>query len=222
MISLERTLFTYFENTKNYLKSRPLNLGGMAGSGGGSGGPPGGYWGYLPQTRVAYDYSEAASSGIPFSGSPTLLDNLNHIRYRLEVIEESGGGGTGKIDIYKNGSIVASGITSLNIRGELNVTASGDVATIEHPRTNTEYFAVVSGSTNFETQYIFLEDSIKVFVDGLRKFNTTFSEAGSRDSFTFTSTIPSGSFVVCDYLYYSSEQSSGGWGTSWGTSWGES
>jgi len=45
------------------------------------GGPPGGFIGYLPQTRVTYDYSELKASGI--ASSPTLLDNLNHIRYKL-------------------------------------------------------------------------------------------------------------------------------------------
>lgn len=68
------------------VKAHPLNLGGIAGAGGGVGGPPGGFIGWLPQTRVAYDEDEDATLFTPISGA-SLLDNLNHIRYRLNIIE---------------------------------------------------------------------------------------------------------------------------------------
>jgi len=74
-------------------KLAPIWLGGTSGSGGGVGGPPGGFIGRLPQTLVAYDTSEAET----LAGNTSLLDNLNHIRYRLgeleSVVDTSGSSG---------------------------------------------------------------------------------------------------------------------------------
>ena len=217
MISLERTLFNYFEQTKNYIRAMPLNLGGIPGSGGGRGGPPGGFYGYLPQTRVSYDYSEAAASGIPASGYPTLLDNLNHIRYRLDAIES--GGTSGRIDLYHNGIIVASGIQQLNLVGTLNVSVSGIYATIEHPVQYTEYFNILVPASGFSTDKIFIEDSLNIYYNGLRQFNTEYSEKLTLDGFTTSTLIPSGSKIVVDYLYYTTLQPGGtsGWGSVWGS-----
>lgn len=67
--------------------ARSLNLGG---SPTGNGGPPGGFVGYLPQTRVAYDNVELETDYTPASGY-SIVDNLNHIRYRLSVVESGGG-----------------------------------------------------------------------------------------------------------------------------------
>lgn len=86
------SIINAIENAIRSVKATPLILGGVAGSGGGAGGPGGGFVGYLPQKRVCYDTSEAAYSGIIGSGS--LLDNLNHIRYRIENLETGSGGGT--------------------------------------------------------------------------------------------------------------------------------
>lgn len=61
-------------------------LGGTSGSGGGSGGPPGGFVGKLIQTQITYDTTEAET----LAGSTSLVDNLNHIRYRINVMEETG------------------------------------------------------------------------------------------------------------------------------------
>jgi hypothetical protein len=77
------TIIEFINNAVKSASMKPLNLGGINYSGGGYGGPPGGFVGVLPQTRVAYDYSELSYSGIPSSGV-SLLDNLNHIRYRIE------------------------------------------------------------------------------------------------------------------------------------------
>lgn len=86
----EYTVLDLLESAVRTVKTTPLNLGGLAGGGGGVGGPPGGFIGWLPQTRVAYDTSEIAASGIPASGV-SLLDNMNHIRYRLNILESGGG-----------------------------------------------------------------------------------------------------------------------------------
>lgn len=71
----------------------PLYLGGSNGPNGGTGSPPGGFIGRLLQRFVTYDETEAATSS---SGSnPSLVDNLNHIRQRLFVLESGSGLGGG-------------------------------------------------------------------------------------------------------------------------------
>lgn len=133
-------LFEYFANIKRQIQLQSLVLGGTAGSGGGIGGPPGGFSGYLPQTKVAYDLTEAANSGFVEPGAVTpsgvvvsgsLLDNLNHIRYRLTVVESATGQG---VQIYQDDVLVASGVTIIDFHGasvvdvgggEVEVTTSG-------------------------------------------------------------------------------------------------
>jgi hypothetical protein len=87
----EQTLFTYLENIKQQLNIKPLNLGGVFGAGGGIGGPPGGFIGYLPQTRISFDTTEGEVWDYPtVSGVPSgvsLVTNLNRIRYRLSNAE---------------------------------------------------------------------------------------------------------------------------------------
>ncbi len=89
MQKFEYTVLELVESVSRVLKTQPLNLGGIAGAGGGVGGPPGGFIGWLPQTRAAYDNDEIATDFTPASGM-SLLDNLNHIRYRLNIIESGG------------------------------------------------------------------------------------------------------------------------------------
>jgi len=91
------TILEYINNAIRNSAIKPFNLGGVSASGGGSGTPPGGYVGYLPQTRVAYDLSEATSSGLPTSGW-SLLDNLNHIRYDILTLENIVASGVGEVD----------------------------------------------------------------------------------------------------------------------------
>jgi hypothetical protein len=93
---LSKTIIELLEGTSKNLKAQPLNLGGFGGGAGGIGGPPGGYIGWLPQTRVAYDEVEAATlatnpSGFNPPSGWSLVDNLNHIRYRLDQLEVSSG-----------------------------------------------------------------------------------------------------------------------------------
>src|SRR3989304_5413016 len=110
----ERQFFEYLSYIQSYMSARPLNLGGVSGPGGGSGGPPGGLIGYLPQTRVAYDSTEAATLATPVSGA-SLLDNLNHIRYRLVQVE---GGGSGVLNIEYGDTVIVSNATVLNFEGD--------------------------------------------------------------------------------------------------------
>lgn len=115
---LEHSIIEYIESAVRNSLVRPLLLGGTAASGGGTGTPPGGFIGYLPQTRVAYDLSEVASSGTPGSGY-SLLDNLNHIRYRVTVLEDE------TLIVQENDVIIASGINILNFEGNASVVDEG-------------------------------------------------------------------------------------------------
>lgn len=75
--------------TLGYSQGGRMVLGGTSGSGGGSGGPPGGFIGQLAQRYSTYDLSEDAT----LSGSGSLVDNLNHIRYRIQSLEGTVSGG---------------------------------------------------------------------------------------------------------------------------------
>src|SRR3990172_9790681 len=126
-------LFEYWTNIERKLAGKPLNLGGIIGSGPG-GGPPGGFIGQLPQSRVTYDTAEAELSGFvsnnPYNSSgvlvsASLLDNLNHIRYRIKQLE-TGGTGTSHVDIYENDTLIASDVTVIDFQGTaVNVTNIG-------------------------------------------------------------------------------------------------
>ncbi len=117
---LEHTLLDMMDSLARNMRAQPLNLGGVAGAGGGLGGPPGGFIGKLPQTNVAYDTDELASSGIV--GSGTLLDNLNHIRYRIEELETYGILVVDEID----GSPSISNVTRITFSGGATVTDDGN------------------------------------------------------------------------------------------------
>lgn len=81
--------------TLGFAQGSRVVLGGVAGPDGGSGSPPAGFLGKLIQRYVAYDTTEAAQ----VTGSATLLDNLNHIRYRLQVLESGGGAARAFLDL---------------------------------------------------------------------------------------------------------------------------
>ena len=125
MARYDYNFFAYFSDLERRIKAQPLNLGAIIGSGGGSGGPPGGFVGMLPQTRVAYDITEAEDNGFvspnPYdpSGilvSATLLDNLNHIRYRIATLE-AGGPGVSNLAVYENDVAVKTDVTILDFTG---------------------------------------------------------------------------------------------------------
>jgi hypothetical protein len=109
----EYTLLDYFNRLERRLRAQPLLLGGYIGPSGGIGGPPAGYIGTLPQSRVTYDTTEAATSGTPSSGQ-SLVHNLNHIRYRLVQLE---GNPVTNLVVKEDGGVVASGVEILDFTG---------------------------------------------------------------------------------------------------------
>lgn len=93
--NLSFTILELIESSQRTFTTRPLNLGGYGGEGGGVGLPPGGFVGKLPQYMVTYDTTEAATlntlpSGLTGASGWSLVDNLNHIRYRLNILESGG------------------------------------------------------------------------------------------------------------------------------------
>ena len=123
--SYEATILESINASNRLAMVRPLNLGGLVGSGGGIGSPPGGVIGKLKQTDIVFDLSELAISGIPASGM-SLLDNLNRIRYDIGVISSGSGGTT----VLSSGVVVGSGISELDFSTGMGVTISGYRATI--------------------------------------------------------------------------------------------
>jgi hypothetical protein len=86
-MALENEILTLMNNLYRNMRAQPLSLGGISGLNGGTGGPPGGFVGWLPQSRITYDTTEGISaSGVLASGVGNLVDNLNHIRYRFPII----------------------------------------------------------------------------------------------------------------------------------------
>jgi hypothetical protein len=134
MTSFEDSFFTYINSIKAQMRAQPMLLGGSGGIGGGGGGPPGGFVGYLPQNRVAYDTTEAESATTISGGS--LVDNLNHIRYRVGVLESSPGG-TGHI-IQEEGS-------DLPARSHLNFVGASVTAVDDSINNATVISVTVSG-----------------------------------------------------------------------------
>ena len=124
----EDQLFYYISNMKASILGQPLNLGGVSTVSGGTGGPPGGFVGYLPQTRVAYDTSEAATTDTATSGS--LLDNLNHIRYDIAAIPSGHTikDSTNTFPARTNLTFIGENITVADVSGtdSTTVTISGD------------------------------------------------------------------------------------------------
>lgn len=144
------TIIDAINNAIKTVKAAPLILGGVAGSGGGAGGPPGGIVGFLPQYRVAYDTDELAISGFVEPGaidedgdvvSGSLLDNLNHIRWRISELEAGSGGGGAS-------SFLDLSDTPASYAGFANkaVVVKSDESGLE--------FTVISGSTSLPSDSI--------------------------------------------------------------------
>lgn len=120
--NVEHVILDMIDSAFRTVKTVPLNLGGFGGAGGGIGQPPGGYIGQLPQIKVAYDTTEAETLFTPLSGM-SLVDNLNHIRYRLNDIEENGGSAL-IVDDW-DGSPTVTNVTEITFSGGATVTQLG-------------------------------------------------------------------------------------------------
>jgi len=159
-MSFETVLFSQLNNLRAYLRAQPLNLGGVTATmSGGAGGPPGGFVGYLPQTRVGYDTTEAE---VTDSGT-SLLNNLNRIRYRVAELED-------------------------------------------YHHVYSEEVTVVSDTTEFPTNSIYVSGTLRLYYNGLRQQASLFSEDIGYDGFTTTFTVASGEVVIFDYDYKDSDQ----------------
>lgn len=148
MSRFEQQLFEYFSAFQRNIMAQPLMLGGAPGSGGGYGGRPGGFTGYLPQTRVAYDMSEDATL-ITVTSGQSLLDNLNHIRARIQTLETSSG--LADLQIQMNDILIATGVTIVNFEGAVNVVDNG----------GGKVTVTISGNT-VHNQYLFTVDGVVV------------------------------------------------------------
>ena len=191
---------------------QPLNLGGYHYSGGGLGGPPGGFIGFLPQTRVAYDVTEAAASGIAdpisYSGA-SLLDNLNHIRYRLGIVESGFGG----VTVLEDNVVVSPGITVLNFENadieyvapdRVNITITTELNDKFMPSgiygDNLSNQIGPSGGSHFYINYppVF-DDSLRVYYNGVRQGPYYYTLDPNDNGFTTNFTVISGDTLFVDY-----------------------
>lgn len=120
-----RQIISTMKDLSRYNKwwSSPINLGGGGGTDGGSGVPIGGIHGQLIQSKVAYDTTEAAYSGIinsPPSGS--LVDNLAHIRNTANELES-------------RVTVTESGLAALDVRVTTTesglLVAQGDITVLD-------------------------------------------------------------------------------------------
>ena len=100
--------------------SAPLNLGGSSGASGGSGVPLGGIFGQLIQSKIAYDTTELAYSGLPVPSGASILDNLAHIRYDINQLS----GGT-LSEIREDGVEIITEATILDFDAEFDITDEG-------------------------------------------------------------------------------------------------
>jgi hypothetical protein len=200
----EMNTFNYFDTLVRYLRAQPINLAGIAApSGGQSGGP--GYIGYLPQTRVAYDQTEAATQDTAISGS--LLDNLNHIRYQITTLSGIAAGG---VIIEDDGIVVASGVTVLDFINDFEVeeitpnqvtialVATSGFATLSGIH-NEDLSGQISGdTTHFDTSNVFYPGYLRVYYNGLRQDNGIITDP-DYGGFTTDFTVVDGDAVVVDY-----------------------
>ena len=200
----EMNSFNYFDTIVRFLRAQPINLAGITAPSGGQGGGAG-YIGYLPQTRVAYDETEAATQDTAISGS--LLDNLNHIRYTITTLSGIAAGG---VIIKDDGIIVASGVTVLDFINDFDVeattptqvtvalVAASGIVSLSGVH-NEDLSGQISGTTtHFDTGNVFYPGYLRVYYNGLRQDNGIISDP-DYGGFTTDFTVVDGDAVVVDY-----------------------
>lgn len=210
MQSLETVIYELFENFKRNIKSAPLYLGGVSTYSGGAGGPAGGFIGQLPQSQVAYDFSEAATDYTPTSGY-TLVDNLNHIRYKIQEMED------GSTVIMQGTDVVTSGITILKFDNAFEltpitdgvmitlisgisisgITNLGDSLFIQHVYNE----IVTSTGTSHDTEKEFITGSLRVYLNGVRQDSTQFTEDADCHGFETAFSVPAGYKLEVEYAF---------------------
>lgn len=211
MSKFEDLLFDYINSIARYTKIQPLNLGGYSTYSGGTGGPPGGYIGELPQNKVTFDLSEAEVYPIP--SGPTLVDNLNRIRYRINSLEESTA--FAGLTVKGNDVIVASGITILNFNGnatvedaggnQINITVLTSVSGtgIDNYTASGVYNEDLTGqigasATHFDVLRTISPNTLRLYYNGLREYNDYTIDPDSL-GFTTGFTVVSGDTLFIDY-----------------------
>ena len=200
----EMNTFNYFDTLVRFLRAQPINLAGITAPSGGQGGGAG-YIGYLPQTRVAYDQTEAATQDTAISGS--LLDNLNHIRYQITTLSGIAAGG---VIVKDDGIVVASGVTVLDFLNDFEVlepennqvtialVAASGIVSLSGVH-NEDLSGQISGdTTHFDTTNIFYPGYLRVYYNGLRQDNGIITD-GDYGGFTTDFTVVDGDAVVVDY-----------------------
>lgn len=204
MTRYEQQLFEYYERVSRYMKIQPLVLGGYASGSGGGGGPPGGFIGYLPQGRITGDYTEDESPTIPPSGA-TLVDNLNKIRYRVTVLENNSYYTTIKDDSVTINPFV----DTINISGPgIHATQTGPndttiylspEITVVHIYNETLDGQIVPSGTHFTLSGAAIDDTLRVYHNGLRKSPTFYTVDGDNQGFTMTFAPVPGDTMLVDY-----------------------
>jgi len=215
MRNLEHVIPYIIDNIRREIYARPLFLGGGTAPSGGNGGPPGGFIGYLPQTKIAFDETEAETDYIPPSGE-SLLDNLNRIRYRIKQLEDNGTGGGGSLKaILWSGNIVASGVEYIDFYGDVKVEIEGNTAKIFHPVHARNEFRNIS-SNSFEVDYEIFK-ILTIFMNGSVLKGSLYTYNGNTVNTTFTTSFDDE--IIIEYLTFEIQEESGAYGNdSYGTS----
>ena len=204
MSQFSQAFFKYLEEVKRTAALTPIILGGFSSVDGGTGGPPGGFVGLLPQTRVAYDLTEAEISGFvsenPYNPSGvlvsgSLLDNLNHIRYRLSIVEAGGSGDmlTSIYDTNDDGTVDSADEATL-------VTGIGSAGNYMYYGTNESGvagFYSLPSNTVFQTLFS-VEGSLEIEDNPLRIYNIAGVTRTIDKVFLAVGTAPTGSGIIVD------------------------
>jgi hypothetical protein len=122
-------------------------LGGTSGELGGTGAPLKGFSGKLIQTKIAYDTTEA--SLVTTSAAPSLLDNLNHIRYTLAALSQA-------VSILQSG------------------TSNGGYPSIYGDNLSSQLPTYA-----FSLQEIPISGTVRLYYNGLRQLNSEFTVSGN-------------------------------------------